>query len=170
MERQEILLREYEACRQDITDTSSRYWTIVGIFIPVDILLLGGAGFLLKTNSPPMSFGTQLLVTLLGLGVILILFFLWRWLKRINYYIIIGWQRIHEIEANLEMLKNRTIYWLDNPKEIPYEQQARLTRITDKFGHPPTKEMCSLKGIFWTLSALWTLFILFTWIFPILKI
>ncbi len=164
MGREEILLKEYEACRQDITDTASRYWTIVGIFVPVDVILLGGAGFALQFEGSAINWKIALLVTLLGIGITVIICFLYRWGVRMNWYIKVGWHRIHEIEAQLNMLKNRTIHWLENPKVAPSEQQDRLKSVKAQCGSPPSKEMQSVRGIFWTLAILWMLFILFTWI------
>ncbi len=41
MNREEILLKEYEVCQQDINSRASRFWAIVGIFIPFNTALLG---------------------------------------------------------------------------------------------------------------------------------
>ncbi len=166
MDRQEILRREYEACRQDITDTMSRYWTIVSIFIPVDTVLLGGAGFIVKSGSSTIGLETKLLITLLGLGIIAILVFLWCWGNRMNFYIRVGWHRIREIETELGMLKNRTIHWLDNPEETPSSEKARIDPMRKKYS-PGSKEMWSVEGIFCTIGILWALFIVVTWALPV---
>ncbi len=166
MDREEILLREYEACQTSVDSTASRYWTILGIFISINAVLLGGVGFFINSNRVSQTFypGAKWLVLVLGIGSIAILYYLWRWLRRINFYIRIDYFRMQEIENQLGMLKNRTIHWLDNEKEVPEAQKTRIGNIRAHFP-PPAKETGNLKAIFIILGIIWIVLIIIAFIF-----
>ena len=156
MDRQEILLKEYEVCQQDINFNSSRYWTIVGIFIPVNTAILGWMVYLLISNiklDGYIKWGL-LIVLLFCLGMTFIIFALIYWLDRVNSIIRVNYHRMREIEKFLGMRKNCLVDVLDNHwDQLPKEEQNNLNELHKK--HSKTRETACYKRILHILIALW---------------
>jgi hypothetical protein len=140
MDKQEILLKEYELCLQDIIDTSSRYWTIVNIFMAANMVVLGAivagvisASFIKEAfvkPTPPQILVAGSVLIVLGLGMIIILISLKKYLKRANFLSAINYERMREIEFDLRIWKNWRVHGIDNwdkPSKISSDDRSRLT-------------------------------------------
>jgi hypothetical protein len=124
MKREEILLKEYEACQQDNQARASRYWVILGIFVSINAPILGGLWVLSNTDIiNEITNATSFLIKLPFLFIILcgiftITKFLELSLNR-SYFIIQNNNRhMLEIEIELGMWKELPIYVLDKWNKI----------------------------------------------------
>lgn len=176
MDRQEILLKEYELCQQDIIDTSSRYWTIVSIFMAVSTAILGAiatglisGNFIsqaIQRHALPQTLVVGSFVFVLGGGIITILVFLMKWLDRVNCLTVINYERMREIETELGMRKNLRVDFNDkiHDKKISIDPRAKPTQyktwwgITSKKNASPNTKVN--KAILWTLIAIWAVVVL----------
>ena len=122
-DRQQILLKEYETCQSEIESIGSRYWTIFSVFLPINAGLLGWLLNSIISRSSGFPFGTdvRLLALVLGVGMILIIVFLWCYFNRVNFIISISYYRMRQIEIELGMWKNWFVHIL----------QKRLLRHLD---------------------------------------
>ncbi len=181
MDRQEILLKEYELCQQDIIDTSSRYWTIVNIFMAASTVVLGAivagvisGNFISKTYERTATlqiFVASLVVIVLGAGIIAVLVSLMSWLRRVGCLAAIAYGRMREIELELGMWKNWRVHGIDNWNascQISAGDRARLIQYHSaewwqkkgylkEYAPPNTK---SNRCILWALIAMWTAIVL----------
>ncbi len=140
MDKQEILLKEYELCQQDIIDTSSRYWTVVNIFMAVSTAILGAIAatiisgnfikYAFQRDTSPQILVAGSVIIVLGGGMISVLKCLKDWLRRVNCLATIHYERMREIETQLGMWKNWRVHGIDNwnnSKKITPEDKVRLT-------------------------------------------
>ena len=165
MSRENILLKEYGVCQQDINSRASRFWTIVGIFIPFNTALLGWIiNWITKTFNLDIDYIWGLLLVLLfSIGMIVILSYLMTWLERVNSFIRVSNKRMQEIEKVLGMRKNCIADVLDNHwDKMSEEEKENLSDLHDK--HVKKRETTCFKIIFYTLISLWGVIILTTFI------
>lgn len=161
MEREEVLLKEYETCQSHTNSIGSQYWSMVGTFIGFTTAFLAVS---INFNKPWLTLG-------LGVAAVIIVCFLWRMLRRIDTIIFSNNFRMREIENELDnvMLKNRTILWLDKPITTPPEHQVRMGRLRAELNHlyePPARRIAC--WLFWVASLLWIFFIFIAW-WPFIK-
>ena len=161
----EALLKEYEVCQQAINANASRYWTIVGIFIPISTAVLAWVFYTITSYRLFFNSNAEWLVLVLGVVIIVILVLLWFWLKRVNLFISISYFRMREIERKLGMLKNLTVDWVDHPEKAPNEQKARIKKILRCYPPPILRETTSLSWIFFVIGTMWVFFIALAFIF-----
>jgi hypothetical protein len=163
-ERTEILLREYETCQQNISFHATRYWAVVGIFMAVSTAALGGliygalsSNMLFTTSCKSMlpqilAIGT--LIVIFGLGMIVMLVSLKRWIRRINWLIFAKYFRMREIESQLGMAANWMIDTVDQDwNRLSPMEQNRLARLHER--HEPPLETRYFITILYTLVSLW---------------
>jgi len=136
MGREEILLKEYEVCQQASNANASSYWIMAGIFFGITSALLGGLLYAILSNerlfpilietvttinapSTPISQSwiLRILVTVMGIGAIILLHFLKRWLKRITFLSRLNFERMREIELELGMWKSWRVHAVDQWQE-----------------------------------------------------
>ncbi len=176
MDREEVLLKEYEVCQLDNNSSGTRFWIAFGIFFGINTALLGWIApsiisksmSLSKNNLEWLSYitdnvGWLVFILVLGLGIIGILISLWLWLNRVNYLIRMNHHRMREIEEVLGMLKNSTIHWLDNRKEVPNEQRERLDEIRRRYP-PPRTGSTIVPSLFIIVILLWIAAIVMSWL------
>ncbi len=183
MDKQEILLREYETCQRNVQFNASGYWTVVNIFIAIDALMwaAGAAHTVLQGNlvfpehAKWLIFSVPAMISVLGVTMICITLSLRGWIDRINSFIVASYFRMHEIEKELGMFLNLSIHWLSNPDEMPPEQQERIdslkSRIKKGLGDQrplPSREMVYLNQIYEALIWLWKLIIAISIVIAIL--
>ena len=128
----------------------SRYWSVVGIFIPINTILLGGSIYTVIGSDSIRD----LLLVPFSLAMSFILWQLLRWLARVNYKIQLTYYRMREIENELGMLENLTIHWIDHPEETPKGQEQRVSKIRQLY-KPPKSENQAFKAIIYALIVLW---------------
>jgi len=183
--RQEILLKEYEACQSYLSSLGYQYWISAGVFMAVNTALLGAMlyGVVQYGNSLELCdiLIPGVIILILGVGMIMILVFLKQWLKRVHFVIKACYERMREIEAELGMWRNWMIHGVDHmvrceedyefDKTITAEDRARLTgyhpmewwkkwRTCHEYESPRRFEM--VKNIFLTLIVIWTIVVALT--------
>jgi len=180
MDRQHVLLREYETCQSKINSIASQYWTIFSIFLPINTgLLVWLMSSIISRNSISQS-GTnaRLLVIVLGLGMILIIGFLWRYFNRVNFIISISYYRMLHIEVELGMWSNRLIDIIDNWQSTSEEKRSKFADLRNKYpreqwwkfwrssqGHVSPSGRGSMRSIFLVLTLLWVAFIVLVFVY-----
>ncbi|MBI2851089.1 MAG: hypothetical protein HYX80_08645 [Chloroflexi bacterium] len=176
MDRQEILLKEYETCQSDNNTLASRFWVVSGIYVSLNTAIL--AGLLAASTSSGGAFPVATIKPLslmLGLGTICINVLLFLYQTRINYTIQINYYRIQQIESEVGMRKGYLIDALDRWKKLPDEKKKQLSDLRDRFPSrscfwllafwrydkyvPPLGRWLSL--IFVILVVFWVVFIVF---------
>jgi len=174
---EQALLTEYEVCQSQSDTLGLQYWTLAGIFIGFTSALLGGLIYGIVSNKDllnlilyPKQNSRELLLIglilwLISAAVLVILYFLKGWLKRINHIIRINYYRMRDIEIIFGMKK----VWLANTIDEGYECKNWNTEIKEffdrhkynvekKWERPSGTWHCD--GIFCTLRFLWTLTLL----------
>ena len=125
---EQALLTEYKACQHDVDSEGISYWTLTGIFIGFSSVLLGGLMYAIFTNNnlleiilgvPDELASEKLLllgitVSVLSISVIIILYSLRRWLRRVNFLQQINFERMHDIERELGMWKGWRVHGVDH--------------------------------------------------------
>jgi len=176
MGREEILLKEYQTCQQNINTTASRYWITVGIFIGMNTALW--AAIVYKTTSIKFTCNIEwgwiiipILVTVFGGVMIFIVKYLGRWLDRVNWLMRIKYSRMREIEKELGMRANIYIDSLDNWDRLSGEEKSLGGLVELHRQHPPPAgERDYLIFIYWCLIIVWVALIIMAWLFPWLNI
>ena len=149
MDKQGILLREYETCQEDSRAEASSYWTIFGIFISINTAIIGGLAYglfntnfinaILNKENIPNIIVKLTILTILFMGIILITKFLESWLDRVNYLIQNNNRRMREIEIELGMWKNLRIHILDKwnriRKKLKYNTNPCAARNNEIWEH-----------------------------------
>ena len=127
------LLVEYQACQHDNNSSASTYWTLAGIFIGISSVLLGGLLYGILSNiqiitkiSPNDASTLRIIISALGAAIIIILLFLYLWLKRVGYLMDKNYQRMREIELKLGMWKSWRVHIRDQwnkmmPKKLRFK-------------------------------------------------
>ncbi len=168
MNRQDVLLKEYEVCQQDINHNASQYWVVVGIFMGINTVLLGWVVYSIIQKSEPPSENAKWLVVVLGLAVIAIVAVLWFWMNRVNFLIRISHHRMQEIETELGMRKNLIINLLDDGKKRGVKKEDIPTDLS-KYYPPPRSGATIVPWMFGIVIFLWVFFIVVAW-FPCIRI
>jgi hypothetical protein len=165
MNREDILLKEYEVCQQHLNTMMSHHWVLLGVFMPVSTALLGVVPYILWNFSKP-----QWLIIPLGVGVSIILFCLWRYFKRVNAMISVDYFRMREIEAELGMLKNLYVHELDhwNPPKLDNATRERIKSLRAKHIGEIGKRAMGIT--YWVLIVLWMLAIISAFVVPCIGI
>ena len=132
MEKDELLLKEYEFRQQDNQTQLSRYWTILGLFISINIHLIGGLWILSNTDfvsavtdASGLMFKIPILFVIL-IGVFLITKYMELSLRRSRFVIETNIQRICDIEIELGLWKQLPLFiadqWLRVRKKLKYKE------------------------------------------------
>ena len=119
-------LVEYQVCQQDANSTSSNYWTLAGIFIGVSSVLLGWLLYGMLANAVN-TYAFRTIITVVGVSMMMVLVFLWFWLKRVNYLADRYYDRMHEIEIKLGMHKNFRISAIDEWTRLGFKSADKLS-------------------------------------------
>jgi hypothetical protein len=137
MDREEILVKEYEACQEDNKAQSSHYWTIFGIFFSVNTAIFGGIAYglfsttfirdILSANSTdlPQIFLTLFILSIIVFGLILFTYILKRWLDRVNFLIQTNNARVHEIEIILGTWRSLRIHIIDKWERVRNQRKFK---------------------------------------------
>jgi hypothetical protein len=127
MDRQEILLKEYETCQSVVNSIGSLFWIIVGVFMAINTALLGallyvflqrgGLQIIFKdypTHSELLQLRTlALVIVALGVGMIMVLVFLKRYHRRTRWLVRVARERMLEIENELGIWQGWIVFGLD---------------------------------------------------------
>jgi hypothetical protein len=184
MDRQEILLKEYEICEQQNNSIGHEVWSSTTIFLTVSVTLLAGLIYGTMTNDVftklfcrgniniwPIVMALSG-VMIVGIGIIII-FCRWiGWLKRTEFLTRLNYETLRDIETNLGMEKNWLARGLDlkhaskklDPLDEPPETvRNKLGKLDSKIGYAPPAGFVGLKCIACTVIAIWgvSIFIIF---------
>jgi len=178
MDREQILLKEYETCQSHINSMDSQSWVSFSILISVNLLLIGQVVYNLVKKSAPINGHAELMIVIgLGVAALIILFIFKHWHKRIRFMVLLNRERMRTIETRLEMWKNWRVYGLDlfdrkekcerNAKEewrqLLLDQQKyieRLKKKTERGGIWKYIKPSKFECVFTTLAILWTAIII----------
>ncbi len=152
MDREQILLKEYETCQSHNNSLGSQYWAMVITFIGFATAFLAVSTALVR---PWLTLG-------LGVAAIIIACLLYRMLRRINTIIFSNNFRMREIEDDLSniMLKSRAILWLDEPSTTPEEHRMRMDQLrAERNFHYEAPGRHIARWLFTAVTLLWIFFI-----------
>jgi len=177
MDRQEILLKEYEVCQQHNDSIGSQVWTSTSIFMSINVAVLGGVAYGIITKGIPLEENTKWLVLALGLGIISIFTFWMRWLNRMQFLTSINYERMREIEDELGMWKNWMARGLDDWDKLSDDKKKKLTDLHTRYPRgipwwnnrfPAYRPPRGFEGLKWTariVMIMWVSFIVIAFIF-----
>lgn len=174
MDRQEILLREFESCERENHQLTNHYWTIFGILASGNTIAIGLLASI--TQFELSSFWSIIGIVILGIGAIFMLHHLRLYRRRIDFRIFANYERMREIESDLKMWRGWRIFGIDdqwdkihkkkysdviNPDErarlLAYHPESWWIKWTEKevYHKPAGRHMADI--IIWTLKAFWLL-------------
>jgi hypothetical protein len=123
--QRQAMLTEYQACQNDNSSTAQNYWLLSGIFIGLSTALLGALLYGILTNFQVVTtliekdaHTLRTIVAVIGASIIIILTFLYFWVKRIHYLADRNFARMREIELELGMWKSWRIHIPDRWNDI----------------------------------------------------
>jgi hypothetical protein len=186
----ENLRTEYQVCQQSADANGSSFWTLSGIFIAFSSVLLSGVIFGLLSNNSLLDeyvktstfsasasiFTARILTIILGIGMIIIYLALRRWQKRVRFLAKIKYERMNQLELELNMQQGMLVQGIDDWDMLPKEQQERLTTLNlkkwcDEKRKSKEYETPSRRTHFPivmnTLIGLWIFTILAIWFLPL---
>lgn len=115
MDRREILLREYECCQQEDHHLMNHYWTIFGILASGNTITIG---LLASTTQFELrSLSSVIGILVLAVVAIAMLHYLRLYRRRVDFRIIVNYERMREIEFDLGMWRNWRIHGIDDQEK-----------------------------------------------------
>lgn len=127
MNRQEILLKEYEVCQQSANEAHRRIWQITGILLVFALGSSFGAFWLMSMSSECGNEQRLLLISVALLAIGFDAFWISAWVRE-RSYLAITYHRLQQIEILLGLRKNLYIYALDNSKPPRYLSEDEKKR------------------------------------------
>lgn len=126
MSREQVLLKEYETCQAESDGSARNFWTTFGFFVSFSTAVMGGIiALAVRIADISQIHAAWLILLVIFCAIVLvILFFLKSWLKRVTHFIGINNSRIREIERELGMEIKQVIWALDK-SEILYENTKK---------------------------------------------
>ena len=105
MDRNNILIAEYQTCQQHINSLGSQSWISISIIFSTNAVLVAGLGYaLLPQNSNGLVYHLVLTLVICILAVVMILF-MWLlmipWWRRLRYQIFVYNLRMQKIENEI---------------------------------------------------------------------
>jgi hypothetical protein len=188
MTREEILLKEYEACQKHNDSLGQQAWVSISIIITVNLLVLAQ---ILSIFVKPVPWWALVLLIPLGLLMILVLITFKRWDKRIDFMKLLNNERMREIETVLEMWKNWRVYgsdilnrkargdpqaekeWailLQEQREYIEHLRKRLTEKGWSYQPPTTEKEFQIRRWKWRFLPILNIKWKFDWMFDILAV
>jgi hypothetical protein len=162
MNRQEILLKEYEVCQQHINTLGTQNWQSAGIFLAADALITGFV-FGLKPHDE-WSFAAVLAI---GLAFIFIFLFWKLWLKRQKFVQLSLYVRMRDIEVELGMWKNWYAFLpdeFDSDEEIDNSTLPKEKKGIIKYLRKYYAKAAGYEGLVWIARI-----VMFSWVFIIIR-
>lgn len=136
MEREQILLKEYEVCQSDNNAKGNQSWISFSIIITVNLLLLGQVvSNLIMTSSPDAGYSKLIFVIIISLIMITILLLFKQWDKRVSFHIRLNHRRMREIEELIKVEKGEWLLqkkWSERSLDIHYDPKEK-EKIPDDF-------------------------------------
>jgi hypothetical protein len=127
MERDEILLKEYEICEQDNNSASANNWTVIGIFASISVGSLAAIIFqLVDKPYDTLKWHSFLLVIIVAIMAIVVISFLKAWTGRVSFLLAQNNHRMREIEKILGMQRGINIWAADNWDDLPVTYREQL--------------------------------------------
>jgi len=108
MDREEVLLKEYEVAQHHINALNTQVWLATSIFLSINS---GALAYVFKQGQHGVD--GLLTVSVIGTILILILHFWKRWIKRVQFLHLITFHRMRQIEEALGLWKNRLVDAVD---------------------------------------------------------
>lgn len=163
MNRQEILLKEYEVSQQHINSLNSQVWQSTAIFLSVNALVVA----YVFQKEKASDWDSLLLTLVIGAIFILVLNFWKRWINRARFNQGIIYERMRDIEDELGMWKNWYIHILDGLKSktekikesdlntLPKEKASRIKQMTKSCKYAGVAGFSGLQWIARLLMISW---------------
>jgi len=128
MDREEILLKEYETCQSHNNALGNQSWISISIIITVNLLLLGQviSNVVLK-SSPDIGY-PNFIVIILGIGIIYILLLFKQWNNRVTFHTRLNHDRMREIEMEIMEKEGDWVIqknWRVRSLDIDYDPKER---------------------------------------------
>lgn len=174
MDREEILLKEYESCQQHNESIGSQTWTSTTIFMTVNVSLLAGLVYGILTSETlanaiaqkdiattiPQTIIALVGIVLVGGGVIAILCRWISWLKRMRFLTGLNYQRMNAIERVLVMRRHWLVRYFDERYDPKRAAKAnKPDRISKRYKYASARGFESTICIAKTLIILWSIFV-----------
>ncbi len=189
MDREEIMLKEYELCQSDSNSYGNQSWISFSIIMSVNLVLIAQVVPLVFNSSRDSGYGRLIVVVALSAAMIFILRLFKQWDKRAMFRIRLNNVRMREIENEFMAInrtwvlqKNWRIRSLDithstgRQEEIPSTFQPILNHLRALFPRhrretddtlfqteyvaTVTRGRWNFHNIFWVLIAIWILIII----------
>ena len=161
MDRQAILLKEYEFAQQHAASMRSHYWQVFGIFMPVNTAAFGGIIYAIIRGVDNVGW----LTLLFGIVIVPLTVFLTRYLDRVSSVIRANHNRMQVIEGELGMDTHSMIYDLDHYDELSEIRKTKLREIQQNHASPSgRKDMQCVLQIYigmWIVCIVLALFVQF---------
>lgn len=167
--RQEVLLKEYEICQQHNNSIGSQMWVSTSIFISTNVALLG---WLAKSIGSVENLNRLVLLTVpvLGIGLILILWYWIRWVDRMRFLTRVNYERMRDIEYELGMQKNWMVRGLDvahekdKKGELENKEKEQFREAKQYYRrYTPARGFGGVRRMAIILIILWSIFII-SWV------
>ncbi len=123
MDREEILLKEYEIAQHHLNALNAQVWLATSIFLSINS---GVLAYIFKQSLNSLDVLVPVFVSVIGIIAILILALWKRWIKRVQFVHLITYHRMRQIEEALGLWKNRFVAALDDSKNDPSKASKRL--------------------------------------------
>jgi hypothetical protein len=194
---EQALLVEYQSCLEAMNSTSLNFWTLSSIFIGFSAVLIGGLVYGLFSNDILLGHITEYIFNgvrsnkLAFVGTVtwilviiftLITYFIWSWMKRVQFLAKIHYERMRDIEYILGMRGCWRIHGIDkwdlkkedfDSNEINEQQKQMLYQYKQKrwwqnrrndpfFGFEKGSGIKHHKGIFIMMFILWVILLGFS--------
>jgi len=174
MNRQEILLKEYEVSQQHINSLDTQVWQATTIFLLINV---GVLAYIFQKEKHDLN--SLLLVLVIGV-IFIIAFDRWkRWINRAQFNQAIIYERVRDIEDELGMWKNWYIHIIDGLKAkkikesdlntLPKEKLNRIRQLTNSHKYAGVAGFPGLRCIARLLMIGWGLVIVLTFLNYFLK-
>jgi len=167
IDRQQVLLKEYEICQQDNSSIGNQIWLSASVLMSANVALLAWFAYViikelpLRENTECLVLG---LVTAVGMAIIAI-FYCWiRWLNRMQFLKFINYERMRDIETALGMWKNRRAYGLDNREERTCQEEELMKMRRKDVHHAPSKGLEGSKPMAIITMVLWGILVVAVWV------
>ncbi|MFC1929269.1 hypothetical protein ACFLW6_00130 [Chloroflexota bacterium] len=132
MDREEILLKEYEVCQSYVNSLGNQFWVSMSIVIPINITAFGW--IITKTLKPANCISVDLpILIILALIMTVVLWLFWLFFKRIQFLISINNKRMHEIESEIK-INGKTVIekgWWIKGLDSKYGNDADFHKLED---------------------------------------
>ena len=141
MNKQNVLLKEYEVCQQHINAIGTQSWQSVSIFFLVNAIVLGFVLSMQEHNN-----GSFVTVLVIGVAMSCIFWFWKLWVRRQQFVQLGKYVRMREIEEELGLWTNWYIWICENLNNnlinqmeydsLPSEKREKIDELKKRYVKP----------------------------------